>query len=391
MKSLFKQSNIYTLIWCLYYFQGVLYPEGSIISQALLAVFLLMSFYYFFLCCSIYSLPKVMRVLKYLVILFGVYGLIRVFADTTGWMYVNASTTYFKEYELSILPVFAFYYFSRKGFINSDWFYKFTFIFLIIAVANFNYQEIIALQKTTRDETTNNAGYFVVSMLPLLVFLKRKPLIQYLVLFIIFIYVLKGMKRGAIIVCIIASCYFLFELFKKAKGRKKILFIFMGCVAVLLGFVYFNYQLETSDYMQMRLERTKDGDMSDRENMYPMFFNYFINNAGIEWLIGYGADGTLKELGDFAHMDWLEVLINHGLLGVFLLMLFWITTISTAIKSRLTNTPNLTIIISLFILIYLFKSFISMSINGMTVFATSALGYALAGLQNEKIRLDLNN
>lgn len=46
MKRLFTQENIYTIVWCLYYMQGTLYPEGSAISQGLLALFLLMSVYY---------------------------------------------------------------------------------------------------------------------------------------------------------------------------------------------------------------------------------------------------------------------------------------------------------------------------------------------------------
>ena len=36
------------------------------------------------------------------------------------------------------------------------------------------------------------------------------------------------------------------------------------------------------------------------------------------------------------------------------------------------------------------KSMVSMSINGMTIFSTSALAYALAAMDNVCIRRDLN-
>lgn len=392
MKKIFRQENVYTLIWCLYYMQGTLYPEGNVISQGLLAVFLLMSIYYFIKVFKYRHVPKPVIALRYLAIMFGIYGLLRLGVSTTGWKYVNESTTYFKEYELSILPFFAFYYFSREHMINTKWFYNFSFIFFGTAIASFFYQEAQALLRSFRDEVTNNSGYFVVSLMPLLVFFRKKPLLQYIALFLVFILVMHGMKRGAIMVVVLGGVYFIWASFKKARGTKKFLFVIMGGVAVVGAIVFVQDLLANSDYMQFRLEQTRSGDMSERENMYPAYYHYFFDHAGpLEYLFGYGANGTLKNMGDFAHQDWLETMMNQGFLGLSLLLFFWLSMLITLWRSRLQNCPSITVIIALFVIIYLMKSMFSMSINGMTLFATSSLAYAIVGLDDSIVRKELAN
>lgn len=392
MRKIFRQENLYSIIWCLYYMQGILYPEGSMISQGLLASFLLMSIYYFIKVLQFKYVHKVIKAMQYLAFMFGVYGLLRLSANTIGWQHVNDATTYFKEYEISILPVFAYYYFAKVGKINSGWFYNMSFVFLMTAIASFYYQQAQAMLKGDRDEVTNNAGYFVVSLLPLVVFLKEKALYQYLFLFLIFFFVVSGMKRGAIIVAVIGCAYFVWEGFKNAKGKRKLLYILLGVIVVVGGIMYFQHQLATSDYMQLRLQKTMDGDMSNREDMYPRYIDFFFNNASLdEFLLGYGADGTLRNMGEFAHHDWIETMMNQGMLGIFLLLNYWCAIIVSAYRSFSMRCANITIIIIIFLITYLFKSMISMSINGMTIFSTSALAYALAAMENPIIRKDLND
>lgn len=392
MKRLFTQENIYAIVWCLYYMQGTLYPEGSAISQGLLALFLLMSVYYVSKVLQMPYKHKVIKAFLYLAMMFGIYGILRLGAETTGWLCMNTATDYFKEYEISILPIFAFYYFAVNRRINSHWFYNMSFVFLLTACASFFYQETQALLSTWRNEATNNAGYFVLSLMPVVVFLRKKPVVQYVFLFIIFYLVVSGMKRGAIIGAILGCGYFVWNSYSSAKGRRKILYILLGVGAVIAGILYFEYQLATSDYMQLRLEQTKSGDMSDRENMFPEYLDYYFSNASaVEYLIGYGADGTLKNMGGFAHQDWIETLMNQGLLGIILLLNYWVTIIFVTIKCYIRRYSNITLILALFIIIYFIKSMVSMSINGMTLFSTSALAYALAAIDNQSIRKDLTD
>lgn len=105
MGVVFRPENIYTTVWCLYYMQGTLYPEGSVISRVLMGVFLLMSIYYFLKVLSFKRNHPVIKAFQYLAIMFGVYGLLRLGDATQEWKRVNDATTYFKLYEMSILPI----------------------------------------------------------------------------------------------------------------------------------------------------------------------------------------------------------------------------------------------------------------------------------------------
>lgn len=392
MGVVFRPENIYTTVWCLYYMQGTLYPEGSVISRGLMGVFLLMSIYYFLKVLSFKRNHPVIKAFQYLAIMFGVYGLLRLVDATQEWKRVNDATTYFKLYEMSILPFFAYYYFAKTGRINSRWFYRISFLFLVTAIVAFNYSQAIAMKTYGLDEITNNAGYIVLSLLPIVVFLKKSPWVQYAFLVVFFMLVVSGMKRGAILALLVGTSYFVWESFKKAKGNKKLLYIFLGALVVAGGVMYFQYKLATSEYMQYRLEKTIEGDMSAREEMYPEFLEFYFQNATVtEYLLGYGADGTLKNVGDFAHQDWIETLMNQGFLGVFLLLNYWWALFMAAYRSYVKRYVNITNIIALFLIIYFTKTMVSMSINDMTIFSTSALAYALAAMDDALIRKDIND
>lgn len=392
MNNIIKQENIYTLVWCLYYMQGVLYAEGSMISQCLLVVFFMMSMFYFVRVFQLRHVNKVIRALQVLAIMFGAYGIMRFSENTQGWLYVNSATTYFKEYELSIMPVFAFYYFSRTWRINSQWFFKSSLLFFVTAIASYYYQEMQALFRESNDEITNNAGYFIVSLLPVVAFFRKKVLYQYAALLLIFCLAVLAMKRGAIIVAIVGCSFFVWESFRKAKGKRKLLYILLGTAVVVAGVMYFRHQLETSDYMQIRLASTMAGDMSSRESMYPEYLSFFFRNSTVaEYIFGYGADGTLRNMGDYAHQDWIETLMNQGIFGVILMLCYWIALLYTCAESFYKRYTNVALILGLFIIIYLTKSMISMSINGMTLFSTSALAFALAAMDDPYIRKDLTD
>lgn len=392
MGVVFRPENIYTTVWCLYYMQGTLYPEGSVISRGLMGVFLLMSIYYFLKVLSFKRNHPVIKAFQYLAIMFGVYGLLRLGDATQEWKRVNDATTYFKLYEMSILPVFAYYYFAKTGRINSRWFYRISFMFLATAIVAFNYSQAIAMKTYGLDEITNNAGYIVLSLMPIVVFLKKRPWVQYTFLVVIFVLVVSGMKRGAILALLLGTSYFVWESFKKAKGTKKLLYIFLGALVVVGGIMFFQYKLATSEYMQYRLGKTMEGDMSSRDEMYPEFLEFYFQNATVtEYLLGYGADGTLKNVGDFAHQDWIETLMNQGFLGVFLLLNYWWTLFMAAYRSYVKRYVNITIIIALFLIIYFTKTMVSMSINDMTIFSTSALAYTLAAMDDAHIRKDIND
>ena len=83
-----------------------------------------------------------------------------------------------------------------------------------------------------------------------------------------------------------------------------------------------------------------------------------------------------------AHNDWLEFLIDMGIFGTIVYLAFWINNIKTCVKSAHICSYNVFIGILLFVIIYLGKSFFSMSIMSMPFYATSVFGYLVAQYDN---------
>lgn len=379
--SKYRIATIYSLIWSLYYLQGLLYPEG-IIAQLFLLVFLLISLYYAYSLNREFKLSPFMKSVNWLVILFGVYGLIRIiFPNTDGWLRTNDSTTYFKEYVVSILPIYTFYYLSRKGKVTEDWFYHFVWVFLLVSILQFYRESIFRLSEVLIDQggVTNNSGYLFMSIIPCAIFLRRMPLYQFLFIIISVIFVIASMKRGAILISAISIAFLLPGIVKTMHGRQKIWVMLLIIITLVAGYYYVVNIVMQDQYFQFRLERTLEGDASNREDMYPMYFNFFFNQSSIlSIFFGNGADGTLHYMGDFAHNDWLELLINQGLLGILLYITYWYRGYKVFKFVKQNNCIELALLIGLILMSYFAKSFISMSINGMALCATSAIGYALA-------------
>lgn len=121
MGRLFNIFNIYTGLWCVYYLQGILYTSGSIISQGVLALILVISFYYICYAYFYYKLSCYFNVLSLLLIIFTIYGVIlliegRVFV--LNFYDVASNKDYLKAIYMSLFPVYPFYVFTRKGMIT---------------------------------------------------------------------------------------------------------------------------------------------------------------------------------------------------------------------------------------------------------------------------------
>ena len=82
-----------------------------------------------------------------------------------------------------------------------------------------------------------------------------------------------------------------------------------------------------NDYFQTRLTSTLEGNSSGRDEIYSHIWNVFNNSNMFHYLFGYGAQGSFIMTAKFAHSDWLELLINQGLLG-FIIYINYIIIIS---------------------------------------------------------------
>lgn len=372
--------------WVLYYLQGILYPEGGMLSISLLSINLIVS-----ICCAtkviqLPGTPLYFKGLNMLLCLFTIYGFIYILVNPSSIYYPLSGKTihtynYIKSIYLSLLPIYAFYYFTRTGYLTKRYFLIWGGVFLVSVVLSYfkTQQEMLnelIESGSSMEEITNNSGYLFVSCLPLLVLYKKYPILQFLALAIVLGFIVMGMKRGAIVIGIIAFTYFVLRSIRNYRGGVKIVFILLIIILCFVAVYFFEYEMANSDYMAKRLQDTLDGNSSGRDNLYTHFWDYFIHKANlIHFLFGRGANGTLEVYYNFAHNDWLEIAVGQGLLGIYVYFFYWKCLYKTIKKT--TNSNSKTILV-LMMIIFFMKTFFSMSYVDMSYVCTSVLGYALA-------------
>ena len=380
MKKVLSVPNIYILLWALYYTQGTFISRGSYVSRLVLLAFLMISFFYAFVTYTKYfQVSPYFKSLGLLLIMFTVYG-------TLG-MVSGVGFDYLKMIYLSLLPTFPFFVWTQRGMITPKWIR--TVFFVMCAVVGIQYYATYSYIEETffdAENATVNIAYEVLALIPLLLFWKNKPVIQYIMLAIVMATVLSTVKRGAIIIGVICSLYFFISTVQASSKRVKWLIWLLILFFVVLGVRYALNFYSNSSYAQYRMASTLAGDSSGRGSIYSQAWSTFVNSEHLSnILFGYGASSTIKLLGIAAHNDWLELLVNQGLLGVSLYLVYWITLLLIFRESKNSAVHS---VLGQLLIIYFIATLFSMSYSAMTLPANLALGYCLSMLSRNPSKQD---
>ena len=395
LKTTKNSALWYIGLWLFYRLHGTLYPSGAFYSQLVLLLLVFWSFYHFTIILFQKNKTFFFKSLIVLTCMYIVYGLFLFLTDgmvVHGKSAINPPTyLYIETYLLSLLPIFSFYYFTKSGKIDISIMNVLVPIFILVSITEFYrsqaemMQLILEKRKVLVDEITNNGGYIVASVLPTLLVYRNKKIIQYSCLVICAIFVLISMKRGAILISMLSILFILNDSLKHSKRVHKILTFSLIAIMAIILICAFNSLLSSSDYFFERLQATKDGDTSSRDELYGEFIYFFINDANIfQQFIGIGANGTLKISFNYAHNDWLETLINQGIIGILIFISFWRNFFRETHASYLSEQSRYVVLTVFFFGIT--KTFFSMSIGEMTTYTNCVLGFALAdGFKNNHI------
>lgn len=274
----------------------------------------------------------------------------------------------------SFLPIFAFYYYTKKGDIDEDsiqlWF---VLIFALYAFFSFTKTETM-MSDGTRIGFTNNMGYLFVALIPF-VYVIKKNVYQYAALAVLLLFVVKSMKRGAILVAVFLAVLFIREKLKTASAKERMWVFLVTAIFVSVAACYVMTVLMNDAYFQYRIQATLEGDSSGRDEIIDSLRLYLANEASVfELLFGSGADATVSIAGNYAHNDWYEVLINQGVFGLIVYITYWYQSYR---YTRRCHGYGKSMILS-FVLTYFLCCFFSMSYSSIPLAATLLLGYNLA-------------
>jgi O-antigen ligase len=146
-------------------------------------------------------------------------------------------------------------------------------------------------------------------------------------------------------------------------------------VAAISYFAY--YTMMNSDYLVSRIAKTLEGDTSNRDIIYAAAYNTWLNAENIHnTIFGFGTDGTTHLIGIRAHNDWLEILIDFGILGIF----FYFSFLSSIVRTIWRNKHNHLLFYTLLAVFFIWfsKSLVSMGFtNDIFSFLAMEIGIVL--------------
>lgn len=374
-------ATLYVWLFVIYLLSTSLLGSGFIITRIFSHILRIWSLFCLFSLLSSYGLkPAILKALGALLLMFVCYGLMQEFQDKVYYAHdppvpITGSFFVFKICA-SLLPIFAFCYYAKRGYITDSFISDKIVLFLIVisigAISNMSKE----MSQANADEITNNFGYTYLSLMPMLVFVRSK-LRQVLFGGICLIMILLCMKRGAIIISFMVVVVYMLSLLKSSSKSTKIKVLASMLLIFTLAFYAVNKMMSKSDYFQERVNDTMEGDSSGRDVYYAFFIDYYLNNTtDEEFLLGMGANATLGIWHNYAHNDWLEIAINQGLLGVFLYLIYWITFLKLCLKKRIEHKIKTALWIVF--VIYFLQTFFSMSYSDYTLYSSIVLGYCIA-------------
>lgn len=379
-----KECAIYTISWLLYESQGVL----GIGALAKYLIFFLIAYSLF---RTIYvsvkfrfgPFMKGLTVLFLLLSVYGIYHLIfgrtRIISEFTS--YTIVPTFYNLKYIYCSIPnVYVYYFFAKRGVFTPKSLTKYAFLFIIAAVLTFfnHYSAGNEINGSYEyvDGITNNTGYKFVPIMALAFLTYRyKSLLEYFSYF----FIILSLKRGAFLIGSVSLIGFLSLVIKKAKGFKRFQAQLFAALTILLASLFVIHFFQNSEGFRNRIEMTLEGNSSGRDIIAEKITDYFQNQTDyVAIAFGNGADATIDIAGNYAHNDWLELLINQGILGVSIFFIFYMLWFKNYLMMRKKVSLNVSMAFGVAFIGSFGASIFSMAYTAFGPSWSIVIGYCLS-------------
>lgn len=294
--------------------------------------------------------------------------------------YTNPRTTTIGNTLSAFATLFIFSYFNKKRLVTDKFIITASIgLTLGCLVYYTHYQAVLIESLANGDDMQVNASSVFLFLIPLLFYVKNKwiALVEF---GICIFFIVSAVKRGNIVAAVIPVILFVRYRLTEFRSNKKmgVIFIF----AVIGGGFYLREYLLNNDFFLYRMEETMEGNTSNRDRIYWDALSAWSNSSGINSIIGNGYDATLKLIRVHAHCDWLEILVDYGVMGVMIYISLFLSTFLSYRRS--TELVDRYVIISC-LCIWGIKSLISMAyIESWMMIMMLTLGIAVTGSKNIK-------
>ena len=361
--------NIALILFLIYCLQGIIYPTGSVISQASLFLFLIIGLVCYLTAMLRKRNPEFVKwFMIFFIILLVTFLVSPKIVTGTEYEAIGEVSTFiqFKEMIIFIFSFFIAYVPASKSQLSDSYLTGTSIIFILLAISRFIFSRDLLAEDM--ESFTNNAAYFTVAVIPYLPFIaKRHKVLCIIGALVLIALIVASAKRGAI-VCMIAALVFSICYYVKVS-KVKFKHVAFAIAAILIVSVFIYYSIISNEYLMFRLEYTHDEGIGARSIAYKVLFNHWISETNIFYLLfGNGTAQTVSVWGNYAHNDWLELLIDNGLLGVITYFMLFLSGFRYIKRLVLDNIYKVSAYLCL--IIWFLETCFSM---GFTSFMNSAI------------------
>ncbi|OJV87454.1 MAG: hypothetical protein BGO34_10260 [Bacteroidia bacterium 44-10] len=386
-----RESHVLPLLLSLlviYFAQGFLYEGGSSLSQSALFLILGISGFYFVLTVFLREKKDMFFNAWTALLLLNIIGFF-----LSGDISNSSHFGMLKGVMVSLLTFYPFYYFTRKNMLQEKHLVYFLIVMLPIAIIQFvlKREQILLDRSGNNENVVSNVAYVFANLIPFVFFI-RKRVLSFVISFILVFFTIQGAKRGAIITAGIGLIIYIYYQLQAVKEKNYVLNYVLTFIAVSI-LIYYTYKVfQSNEYLITRLEKMAEGNVSNRDAIYTNIMSGWFNSDNILNLIfGFGFAGSLKlsGTGNFAHNDWLELLSNFGLIGVFIYL--WVFYAAYRLIRNPYWTKEKKIIMITVVIMWFLTTLFSMGYTSMNGYLRAMILAYLIGSENNNFGKDSDN
>lgn len=334
-------------------YSHLVFNYGIFIFLAIVGI----SFYYLLKLLLSGSLPKYSILLLIFVAIWGIAWMNspkQVFQESTAT--IRNTTELLTPAVGFFLLFFPYYFWSKTGCLTSRRLKKFLVILLIVNSISFIgfFADLIPHDA---DASGANLSYPLVCLMPLAgVLWDNKNKFFYVLLALVAVSFIST-KRGAMISALLSFALMLYLFSKDSKYKHiKLLPIVLMLVAAsaVLYFIYIS-----NDNLQLKIEDSNEGNFSGRENFYLVLLDSWLSSDIKTKLLGTEFMKAVDLVGYDAHNDWLEILLDAGIVGATIYLFIILTFFIKGMSNRKLLASKEKYMLYSAMVIWLVRSFVS--------------------------------
>lgn len=380
--------NILLGLIIIYLLQGILYENGSIISQTTILLYLGICLVYYIKINLKKNNPKFIISLSIFIMIVPIYYIFGTKSYFMGKGIISYTSNYIKLIGFALLSFYPFYYFSNKNQFTKKTILCFYAVYLIVILLQYYHSFTGLIIQNNRNDNVNNASYSIISLFPLINLFINRKILAYSLLFIFTFLVVISFKRGPIIINALLLIMFYIHSIKQGKKFSRVINITISTCAFLLITYYIYHIYLTNEYLQLRMMSIMQGNGSGRDIIYQKILDYWLDKSNIlQQLFGNGLWYSVAICGNYAHNDWLEILSNFGIFGIAIYTMIFISLFNIAKKMK-TNSEIKYAFIMIFT-IWFMRSLFSMGYMEYDhVISMVLLGYILGKIYKHNSNME---